>query len=338
LIENLPAQAEYLAMVALGIALLTRGNLAGAVDLFTQALDRPILVQLGEEHSYLAYWWRSCARVIQEQFPAALDDLERAIKIIQARPQAYIQRGLIATALGQPEAALADLRAALQQIDTTDNQNRAISVVLHTLIGQALDLCDEDDSAVDHYLQARQLAYEAIDPLAEALVLIRLGDHYRGSDQIAIAEVYYEQALELCRQTGWQRGEVEALAGTGLLLAAQHLPDDALAYLNQALAIAEMIGAPALAARQLLRIGAIQLDLDQELAYVTLKRALDRFISIDSSLGQAQAQVGIALIERQRADCAAEAAALVCAVQLFEQIGATVSAAQVRSRLNDLKC
>jgi tetratricopeptide (TPR) repeat protein len=311
-------QASYLASLALGIVCLHQGQLPQAEQLLDQAIAVGSAASRRGLSTHAAFCMRGIARALREQFPAALDDFSRALELNPDNMLARAQHGVAAAAIGYIDMALDDFKIALKQLDKNDLAGRA---ALLCNLGQLLDLQGDFDQALDHYQDALQQTGRLQDPVATMLCLIQLGSHFQRSHQYEQAKKHCDEALKLCRQHHFQAGEVQVLDTIGQLHAARGKSVAALDAFQQALAVAEALDSPISIARQLIQIGAFQLEESHEAAQVSFQRALNLFTSVGISSGQAQAYVGIALTEQQRGHLAGKIDALEHAYQLYEQIG-----------------
>ena len=99
--------------------------------------------------------------------------------------------------------------------------------------------------AADHYRRGMALFSDSDSPWVDALFSTRLGNTAEAEQDLAEAAVQYNRALALCRQIGDQRGVAITLLGLGRVALANGRYETAAAHLQDALAAAQTINAPA---------------------------------------------------------------------------------------------
>jgi tetratricopeptide (TPR) repeat protein len=334
LLKAMPAQADSLATVALGMIEIVDRRPDAAEQLFTQAIDAaPAALECGAEIS-AAYGWRGFARSLQEHYPAALDDLNQALALHKDNPLTQAQRGIVQLAIGRGDEAKADFQAALAVIDPEDKASRA---TLLGNIGLTHELRGDLDGALQFYQQADQLTQERGDQFAQALSAGHLGSLFLRKGDLGQSRRYYTQGRDLCRAVGYKQGEAVAIGNLGLVDYRSGDLDAAVERFDEALAINVAIGSPTGQGQQLLRVGAIQIERQQvSSARASFQRALELFEGGGSLAGQGRAYIGLALAEQQQGDAAKATAALQQALTLLEQIGSP-DAAQVRQQFQRIQ-
>lgn len=334
LLDGLPAQAELLADVALGMIQLVRRQAADAEQSFTRAIGTttPAADCGGEESA--PFYWRGLTRGLREQYPAALDDLSRAIAIRADDPLALNERGAVQLALGRIEAAETDFQQALSLIEPGDHAARG---ALLGNLGLTRELQGDLAGALERYEEADSLAVEQGDQLARALSAGHLGSLAQRQGDLERAQELQARARDLCRALGHWRCEAVALGNLGLVAYRRGDADGALELFTQAQGINAAGGSAMGEGQQLLRVGVIQLDRRQTgAAREAYTRALALFEAAGSPAGQGRAQIGLALVADQEGDRETTLAALERALSLLDAVGSP-DAAVVRQQIQRLR-
>jgi tetratricopeptide (TPR) repeat protein len=317
--QGLPQQADALATLSLGLLRLGQQDYGGAESYFSQALEAAPGNSACPGTANRAYYWRGLASALQERFPQARQDLDRAVAMEPDFALALAQRGAVSLALGDPAAAQQDYQASLEQIYPEDQAGRA---VLLGNLGLALEQQGQYRLAEVSYRQALALDQARKDTAAQALDWLHLGSLALRQEQLSGAEAGFKQAFELYRQAGSQRGQAAAQGNLGLLSFHRQDYAAARAAFQHALEMDRANGYRSGEARQLLRLGLVDLREQQvESARQQYSAALAIYQSTGSPYGQAMAYIGLGLVENELGDQAAALEALQTALRLLEATG-----------------
>ena len=179
----------------------------------------------------------------------AAENLRAAQSIGDRERQAWVRAtmGNTYVELSQPDLATEHGQAALQlfaELGHADGQARA-----HTVLGSALTDLGRHDEARAHHESALRLARERGTAMTEARALSDLGRlaHLGGDADGALA--FHRQALRLRTEVGNPQAQATSLIAIGRTLTGIGRPADARVALDEALALAQEIGAEPRAAQ-----------------------------------------------------------------------------------------
>ncbi|MCX6557155.1 MAG: tetratricopeptide repeat protein [Candidatus Aminicenantes bacterium] len=120
---------------------------------------------------------------------------------------------------------------------------------------------NESQDAISSYSQAEKLFEELRLTTKQFDCIKNIGSVYENMGDFAKAQEYYEQALTLARDAGFEKGMAVATSYIGIIHVYQSELDKALACFFQALAIQEKLGDPAHIANTKSYIGTVYADL-----------------------------------------------------------------------------
>lgn len=132
------------------------------------------------------------------------------------------------------------LRESLSIANELDDQT--LKAVSHTGLGIIYTNQDKPDLAVTQFEKAINALEEGENALELARVKINLGTVQAVTGDYIDATSNFEDAIELCSQTGDIRQQAYALSGAAHVYLLDHDPDIAIEYLDEALNIFETIG------------------------------------------------------------------------------------------------
>ena len=164
----------------------------------------------------------------------ALGDTEREAWVLTMMGNTYLELGQRALALEHGEDAL----RLFAGLDSAGGQARA-----HTVLGGALRDLERHDEALAHHQAALRLAREEGATLSEARALDDLGRLARLRGDLEDALAFHRDALRLRGVLGNRQAQATSLIEIGRTLTDMGRPDDARPALEEALGIAEGVGA-----------------------------------------------------------------------------------------------
>ncbi|MBK8903628.1 MAG: tetratricopeptide repeat protein [Anaerolineaceae bacterium] len=321
LLEAMSQQAMSVSALLLGITQLINLQYEEAEPFLSQAIQQ-LSTSSSECQSTLpqAFYWRGYLYTLQEAYPAALTDLSQALELDPSFRQALAQRGGVQLAIGNLPAAQADFEAALALTAADDKSSR--SALLGNL-GLVLELGGQFAQAQDYYEQAWNMSQGLEDKTVEIISLGRFGNIALRQNQFAEAAEFYNQALALSRENQYPEGEALMLGNLGLVYYGQEAYDDAAQAFSEALRIDEEYQLKEDAARQYIRLGLLHLKRspsDGQQARRAFNEALARFRAVGSLYGQAQAYIGLGLVENESGNISEVKAYWTEALTLLEMI------------------
>ncbi|MGB3541926.1 tetratricopeptide repeat protein [Rubrivirga sp.] len=163
-----------------------------------------------------------------------LGDVEREAWVLATMGNTYLELGQTSAALENGEQAL----RLFAGLDNAGGQARA-----HTVLGGALRELERLAEALAHHEAALRLAREQGASLSEARALDDLGQLARLRGDFEEALSFHRHALRLRGVLGNRQAQATSLIAIGRTLTAMGKPDDARPALEEALGIAQDVGA-----------------------------------------------------------------------------------------------
>ncbi|MDQ3539084.1 MAG: tetratricopeptide repeat protein, partial [Chloroflexota bacterium] len=255
---NVPGEADD--AVSQGSALLSKGRLDGARQVFEQAVEKA----------------RNAGDELMEQ-------------------RAYGGLGVTYSQMNMPVEALNHLMLALDLARSGNDVGHEAQWL--GSIGEALWKFGQADDAVQAIRQGITAAHRVDDGDLEAGMLSLLGQIHVSTRDIANARRYYGQALDLYRELNKVEDEIATLSSLGVLAMEGGDPSDAIALYEEALQLAARADERAAAVRIYGRLARLsQQQGDEEAALEALDQAVHLAETLDNPvlLGQALQHLAVA--------------------------------------------
>jgi DNA-binding SARP family transcriptional activator/tetratricopeptide (TPR) repeat protein len=325
------------ALTDLGIMRRLAGDLTGALDTFSQALE--ICRSAGDHHGeadVLTELGR--AGGLAGNLTGAVGAFSRALEIYRATSDRHGEADMLAD-LGIMRRVSGDLTGASSALGqaleiyraTSDRHGEADAL---TELGRAQALSGGLAGADRALGQALEFYRAASDHHSEAYVLTNLGTVRRLSGDLTGAISALGQALEIYRTIGYSQGEAEALANLGIIRRLAGDPAGARDALGLALEIYRKIGSRHDEAWALNHYAAtIAARGDLPCALALYRQALSMNRELNKPDGQALALEGLGECHLTAGEAEAGVAHLRQALETFRRLGMTPDAERVRARL-----
>ena len=234
----------------------------------------------------------------QQDFSCAFEAFQTAESLYQALSnhegvtEVFYQRGFLLLDQGKPAEAGTELEKALQLTKTTGNLPQQIRVLQALSSGAAFE---------GNIVRAKQQATDAINLARNNGVenqvtsgLIWLGNAFLFRGDYSDAEAYYQQGLELAQRDKLRLNEAWARRQLGSLRSLQHKNEEALPYIEQALAFYEQGSYHHWTSLTLIILGRVHRDKgDYEAALKTFNQLLQLGTQLGDQLQQGLAHVDI---------------------------------------------
>jgi len=233
----------------------------------------------------------------QQDFSCAFEAFQKAESLYQALnnhegvTEVSYQRGFLLLDQGKLAEARMQLENALQVTKTTGNLPQQIRVLQALSSGAAFE---------GNIVRAKQHATEAIrlarDNGVENQVtsgLIWLGNAFLFRGDYSDAEEYYQQGLELAERDKLRVNEAWARRQLGSLRSLQHKSEEALSYIEQALAFYEQGSYHHWTSLTLILLGRVHRDKGD---YEAALKTFNQLLQLGSQLGD-QLQAGLAHVD-----------------------------------------
>ena len=332
--------AHAAALTDLGIMRRLIGDLTGAADTFTQALEiyRATSDHDGEANT-LAELGR--ARGYAGDLARAVDAFSQALEIYRATGDRHgeadmlAELGIMRRVSGDPAGAADNLSQALEIYRATSDRHGEADAL--TELGRAQALAGNLAEAGDALGQALEFYRATGHHHGEAYVLANLGTVRRLTGDLTGAGDALGQALEIYRDIGYGQGEAEALANLGII---RRLTGDlagADVAQTRALQIYREIGSRHDEAWALNHYAAtVAADGDLPRALALYRQALTMNRELNKPDGQAIALEGLGECHLSNGDTDAAATHLRQALEIYRRLGMTPDTLRVQHRLDSL--
>ncbi|MEN3361514.1 MAG: hypothetical protein V7637_5496 [Mycobacteriales bacterium] len=276
----------------------------------------------------LLRWWRRSGRGVEGRHWL---DLFAARVGGVARARARCAAAWLALDGGDDDAADRLARDALGTLTAADPRwaGRA-----RTVTSRVAQRRGDSDLARDELVAALALHRAAAEPAEIALALTRLGALAAATDDLAQAEAYHAESLELRQRLGDDRSTAATLCSLAELYRRRPRPDLARAALERARKLAVRIGDLPLQSRVDTELGEVLLDLaEPQAAGDAFRLALETAQGMGSRRGEARALCGIgrALLAANRRGRAVRI--LQESLALATSVGDTALLAEVQAAL-----
>jgi len=234
---------------------------------------------------------------VQQAYSCAFEAFQNAESLYQALSnyegvtEVLYQRGFLLLDQGKLAEAGTELEKALQLARTTGNLPQQIRVLQALSSGAAFE---------GNIVRAKQQATEAIrlarDNGVESQVtsgLIWLGNAFLFRGDYSDAEEYYQQGLELAKRDKLRLNEAWARRQLGSLRSLQHKTEEALPYIEQALAFYEQGSYHHWTSLTLILLGRVHRDKGD---YEAALKTFNQLLQLGAQLGD-QLQEGLAHVD-----------------------------------------
>jgi tetratricopeptide (TPR) repeat protein len=329
------------ALTDLGIMRRLTGDLAGAIDTFSRALE--IYHATGDRHGEAdALAELARARGYAGELVRAMDTFAQALEIYHATGDRHgeadmlAELGIIRRVSGDLAGADDAFSRALEIYHATGDRHGEADAL--TELGRVRALTGDLAGAEDALRRALEFYRTTSHHHGEAYVLTNLGTVRRLTGDLAGADGVLGQALEIYRTIGYGQGEAEALANLGIVRRlAGDLPGARDAQAT-ALEIFQKIGSrhdEAWALNHYAATIAAHGDLPRALALYQRSLTMNRELSKPD--GQALALEGLGECHLTASETEPGTAQLRQALEIYQRLGMAPDAERVRTRLADLR-
>ena len=232
------------AKVELAFVLRESGDLAGALTAINQAVAFYQAHPHYEHGLISAEQARGIIYLVQSDFAHALESLHRALTLSQKIEYregiipALNSLGEVYRTQGQPRRALEFYERARAEVGDDNAWNMAF---IFNNIGMSYDALGELDRAIENIQRARVVAEKAkFRPRVENALAV-LGDLEMKRGRLDEARGFYEQSLQLARESRDVGGEAQAILGGAKVAHARGDSDAALEQAKQAAALSRQV-------------------------------------------------------------------------------------------------
>lgn len=236
--ESAAADKAYV-LVDLGRAYENNNDAAGAIQSYTEATNQNSQYATAQLRLGIVYGQQGELAKALASFDKA-ESIYQALGNLEGRAEVTFQRGALLNKRNKLAEAKTQLEQALTFARANDNKSQVIKTLLQ-LCSVAFD-AGETSRSTEYAQEAVELAQKNGMENLSAQALVDLGNSFFIRGEYVQAEKYLTQALELAQRSKARRNEARARVSLGSLREQQDHPDEAIRYLEPALAFYEQGG------------------------------------------------------------------------------------------------